>query len=298
MINLDPRLLQAAQGGELICIVGPTASGKSDIALALCEAVEGEIVSADSVQVYREFQQGTSKPTPEELSRARHHLVDFLDPHDTMTGARYPELADAAIADIRARGKVPIVCGGTFLWVRALVRGLVELPDPDQQLRDELEREANRHGRAALHRRLADVDPESAERLHPNDFVRVSRALEVYAQTGRKLSAWQGEHGFQHVRHPHQLFGITRPIDELRARIRARIRHWLANGWVDEVQALHRRGYGNARAMGSLGFKEISAHLRGELPLSELEDTIEKATRVYVRRQTTWLRGQEVTWLL
>ncbi len=288
---------QAALSGKLVCIVGPTASGKSALALALCEQIDGELVSADSVQVYKRFRLGTSKPSAEERARVPHHLVDFLEPHDTMTGARYPVLADAAIADIRARGKVPVVCGGTFLWVRALVRGIVALPDPDPQIRALLEHEAQTLGRAALHERLRRVDPESALRLHPNDFVRVSRALEVYMQTARKLSEWQGEHGFAQVRHEHALFGVTRPIEELRVRIRARIQEWLSQDWVDEVRELHAQGYGDARAMGSLGFKEISAHLRGELPLHALEDSIEIATRIYVRRQTTWLRSQEVAWL-
>ncbi len=297
MSEVHPAVLAAAQSGKLVCIVGPTASGKSDIALALCEQIGGEIVSADSVQVYKHFRLGTSKPSPEELARAPHHLVDFLQPHDTMTGARYPVLADAAIADIRARGKVPVVCGGTFLWVRALVRGIVELPDPDPAVRTMLEHDERTLGRTALHTRLAGVDPESALRLHPNDFVRVSRALEVYMQTARKLSDWQGEHGFANIRHEHVLFGVTQPIEELRARIRARIRAWLAAGWVEEVRGLHAQGYGDARAMGSLGFKEISAHLRGELAQSALEDSIEIATRIYVRRQTTWLRSQDVEWL-
>src|SRR3954447_25898567 len=175
-------------------VVGPTASGKTSLAIELCEKYDGEIVSADSVQVYRHFEVGTGKPSAEERARARHHLIDVIEPSEPMDAARFADLAELAIADIRARGKRPIVCGGTFLWVRALIHGLVPAPPADAGLRARHQARVNDVGRAGLHADLARVDPEAARRLAPNDFVRVSRALEVFELTGVRMSDWQAEH--------------------------------------------------------------------------------------------------------
>jgi tRNA dimethylallyltransferase len=178
---LDPvqqaLTIARAHPGELLAIVGPTASGKTALAVALAEQLDGEIVSADSVQVYRGFDVGSGKPTPDELRRAPHHLVSALDPMAPIDASSWAELASKAIDDVRARGKVPIVCGGTFLWVKALIFGLAEAPSASPEVRARHRATAEAEGRPALHHRLATVDPESAARLHPNDLVRVSRAL-------------------------------------------------------------------------------------------------------------------------
>ncbi|AUX48968.1 tRNA delta(2)-isopentenylpyrophosphate transferase [Sorangium cellulosum] len=280
--------------GELLVVVGPTASGKTELAIRLAERFGGEVVSADSVQIYRAFDLGSGKPTPAEQARARHHLVDVVDPLEPVDAQRFAELAEAAIADIRGRGRVPIICGGTFLWVKALVFGLSPAPPADAEVRARHRAIVEAEGRAALHARLAEVDPASAARLSPNDAVRVSRALEIYERSGRPQSAWHAEHGFRERRHAARLLAVHRERAELDRRIEARTVAWLEQGWVDEVRTLLARGYGDARAMGSVGYKQVREHLEGRLPAEELAAAIVRATRVFVRRQRTWLRDQAV----
>ena len=282
---------------ELLAIVGPTASGKTALAVALAEELGGEVLSADSVQVYRRFDRGSGKPTALELSRAPHHLVDAIDPLEPIDAAVWARLADRAIADVRARGRVPIVCGGTFFWVKALLFGLAEAPAADAQLRERHRGIAESNGRPALHEALRRVDPESAARLHPNDLVRVSRALEVHELTGKPMSAWQREHAFAVRRHRARVMAIACDPATLTERIAARVRAWLAAGWVDEVKGLLEAGYGDARAMSSVGYAQVSASLRGELPADDLEASIVRATRVFARRQRTWLNHADITWL-
>jgi len=289
----------ATTDDRLWVIVGPTASGKTKLAVELCEAHGGEIVSADSVQVYRHFDIGSGKPNADEKARARHHLVDVIEPGEPMDAARFTELAELAIAEIRSRGKRPIVCGGTFLWVRALIYGLVEAPRGDEELRARHRALCDAEGRPALHARLAEVDPTSAARLSPNDFVRVSRALEVYELSGTPLSRFHEEHGFRAPRYTARLLGVRREPAELDRRIETRARAMLAAGWIDEVRALLAAGYGATRAMNAVGYKQIVEALGGEGPLDvdALTTGIVRATRVFARRQRTWLREQPVEWV-
>ncbi|HYQ42893.1 MAG TPA: tRNA (adenosine(37)-N6)-dimethylallyltransferase MiaA [Polyangiaceae bacterium] len=280
-------------------MVGPTASGKTSLAIQLCEKYDGEIVSADSVQVYRHFEIGTGKPSREERARARHHLIDVIEPSEPMDAARFAELAELAIAEIRARGKRPIVCGGTFLWVRALLHGLVPAPPANEELRARHHARVAEVGRAGLHEELARVDPEAAQRLAPNDFVRVSRALEVYELTGVRMSEWQARHGFKAARHAARLLGVRREKDELDSRIRERVHGMLAAGWVEEARQLAERGYLETRPFAAVGYKQVALALQSGAPidLAELELSIYRATRVFARRQRTWLRDQPVEWL-
>jgi tRNA dimethylallyltransferase len=291
--------LRAARScdSELVTVVGPTATGKTALAIALAERLAGEIVSADSVQIYRGFDAGSGKPTGEELARAPHHLVSTLDPLDHVDAATWAESATAAIADVRARGRVPIVCGGTFLWVKALLYGLAQAPAGNPQVRERHRDLVEREGRPALHALLGRVDAESAARLHPNDFVRVSRALEVHDLTGKPMSIWQNEHAFRPARHGARLLAIACDPASLTERIRARVSSWLGAGWVEEVRGLVARGHGDARAMGSVGYAQIRAMLAGRLAPDDLEDAIVRATRVFARRQRTWLNHADVTWL-
>jgi tRNA dimethylallyltransferase len=286
-----------AESSKLLCIVGPTASGKTDLAMELCEAMSGEIVSADSVQIYRGFDIGSGKPTPSERARAPHHLVDTHEPGDTVDAAAWARLAEEAIADIRARGKVPIVCGGTFFWVRALVLGLVDAPPADEAVRERHRALASERGRAALHEALARVDPESARRLHPNDVVRVSRALEVYEVGGRTMTELQSSHGFRDRRHDAAFVGLKHDAAVLAERIRARVERWLAGGFIEEVEALVRAGHGSARAMSSVGYAEVHAHVEGKLAREDLATAIVRSTRTFARRQRTWLNHADVEWL-
>jgi tRNA dimethylallyltransferase len=287
------EVADAARSGKLVCIVGPTATGKTELAVRVAEEVGGEIVSADSVQVYRRFELGTGKPSADERRRAPHHLVDIVEPMDPMDAARWVALADSAIANIRARGKIPIVCGGTFLWVKALVSGLAGAPPADETIRTAHRALVDKEGRPALHAKLAAVDPKSAARLHPNDLVRVSRALEVFELTGETMTDVQERHAFRSKRHDFELFAITMSSDDLRARIEKRVRAWLDAGWIEEVKALILAGFREARAMSSVGFKEIA-----EGPLDEtVAIKIVQHTRVFARRQRTWLNHEPVRWL-
>lgn len=280
---------------ELLVIVGETASGKTALAIELAREHGGEIVGADSVQVYRGFDIGSGKPGPEELSSVVHHLLDVADPDEDFDAARFVELADAAIADVRARGRLPIVCGGTYLWVRALLHGLAAAPRAPKELRAELQREVEALGSPALHARLSAVDPRSAARLHPNDAVRIVRALEVHQLTGRPLSEWQEEHGFRTVRHRARMLAIQHPRAEIEARIERRIDGMLAAGWVEEARGLLER-YPRARAMSAVGYAEIRAHLEGTLEV-DLRTAIVRATKTFARRQRTWLAKAPVEWI-
>ncbi len=288
--EIDPQRIP-----ELWVVVGPTASGKSELAIRLCERWNGEIVSADSVQVYKYFDLGSGKPSAAEKARAPHHLIDLNEPDVPLDAGAYAALADAAIADIRARGKQPVVCGGTFLWVKALVRGLAEGAPANPELREQHRLLAEREGRAALHEQLRLVDPTAAAQLNPNDFIRVSRALEVFAVAGIPQSEWHRQHAFATERHPHKLFRVQRKPEELDRRIAKRVEGWLEQGWVAEVRSLIERGFGDTRAMGSVGYREVKAFLEGEVPESELAQRIVQKTRIFVRRQRTWLRDLELT---
>lgn len=293
----DRASIEPPSARELLVVVGPTASGKSDLAMELCARFGGEILSADSVQIVRRFDIGSGKPSAEDRARVPHHLIDACDPMDPMDAARFAAAADLAIEDIRARGKVPIVCGGTFLWVKALVRGLAPGAPADPVIRRAHAELAEREGRAALHEKLIAIDPAAAARLAPNDLVRVSRALEVFEITGTTLTDWHGAHRFETTRHAARMIGISYPRDVLDERIAARARGWLAGGWLDEVRELLADGLGDARAMGSVGYKQVREAVAGDLPMSELEGAIVRATRVFVRRQRTWLRDEPVTWV-
>lgn len=282
---------------RLLCIVGPTASGKTELAVDVCDAVGGEIISADSVQIYRGFDVGSGKPTVEERRKAPHHLIDVLDPTEAVDAAAYARLATDAIAEVRARGKVPVLCGGTFFWVRSLWLGLVAAPPGDARIRERHRALVETKGKSALHDELARVDPISAKRLHPNDLVRVSRALEVYELSGRTMSELQAEHGFRGTRIEVAMLGVTMAPDVLTERIARRVDAWLEQGWIEEVEGLLARGARGARAMGAVGYKEVLAHVDGSLPREELRDAIVRSTRTFARRQRTWLKGAPVEWL-
>jgi tRNA dimethylallyltransferase len=282
-----------------LVVVGPTASGKTELAVELATQLDGEIVSADSVQVYRHFQIGTGKPSPAERARAMHHLIDIREPDQPLDAATWAELAREHVFEIAKRGKRPIVCGGTFLWVRALLFGLAPTPPASPEIRERHRVIAETKGRAALHTELRSVDPESAARLAPNDFVRVSRALEVLELTGQPLSRWHREHGFQKPLFSARLLGVRREKLELDERISSRAVAMIERGWLEEVRELRARGYGDVRAMGSVGYKQLAQGLDAEArpEPARLLESIVRATRIFARRQRTWLRDQPVEWL-
>lgn len=272
----------------LIVIAGPTASGKSALALETAERLGGEIVNADSQQVYRHFDIGTAKPTAEELARVPHHLVSIVEPDEAFHAARYQRLADAAIADIHARGRRAVVVGGTGLYLRVLLRGVVDAPGTDGALRAELELESDE----ALHARLVEVDPPSAAKLPVADRVRVIRALEIHALTGEAASAHRARHGFQAERYASQYFVLTPPREALYAAINARARAMFDAGLVEETRALVSRGFRDAAPMRSVGYVQALACLEGRLTREAAIAELAQKTRHYAKRQFTWFKKE------
>jgi tRNA dimethylallyltransferase len=282
----------------LLVIVGPTGSGKSELGLRLAQQVGGEIVSADSVQVYRHFDIGSGKLPEPERRGIPHHGIDVFEPEAEVDASRFAELADAWITDIRARGRVPIVCGGTYLWIRALVHGLVPAPGKNEAIRERHRHIVETEGRSALHALLVPVDPRAAARLNPNDTVRVSRALEVYELLGRPLSELHEEHAFATERYLPLYVGIEHGAS-LDGRFEARVDAMLDQGFVQEVRDLCAAGYGASRPMKSVGYRQVRALLELE-PTPQREAVareVVRAMRVFARRQRTWLKGRKVTWL-
>lgn len=278
---------------RLVVLGGPTASGKSALALALAEQLGGEIVSADSQQVYRGFDIGTAKPSSEELQRVPHHLVSILDGRARrMDAARFAALADEAIAQIHARHRVPIVVGGTGLYLRALLHGVVPGPGRDDAFRQALAARVAAGGWAAAHAELQRVDPQSAAKLSMNDRVRIERALEIHHLTGQPASVLRAAHGFADDRYRYLGFTLSPPRGKLYARIDARTRAMFAAGLVEETEALLRAGYAEAPPMGSIGYAQAQALLAGKLSRDEAIDQAAHATRKYAKRQLTWFKKE------
>ena len=280
-----------------VVLVGPTASGKSAVALELARRFDGEIVSADSAQVYRGMDIGTAKPDAATRARVRHHLLDLIDPTEAYSAARFRGDAVAAIADIRARGRVPIVAGGTMLYVKALREGLSELPQADPALRAELDARAARIGWPAMHAELARVDPATAARLAPTDAQRIQRALEVHELTRRPLSSLQGARNASFDEALSLVVALV-PADrsKLHAAIAQRFDAMLAEGLVDEVAALRERfdlrpGLPSMRAVG---YRQVLDCLDGRLDRAALRERGIAATRQLAKRQLTWLRSMDV----
>ncbi len=290
--------MDAADKPPLLAIVGPTASGKSDLALQLALRHQGEIISADSVQIYRYFDIGSGKPSAAELASVPHHLIGAIEPTEEMDASLFAERALKAIEDVRSRGHLPIICGGTFLWVRALIYGLAPAPPKDDELRQRHRQLVEAEGRAALHLKLKAVDPASFERLEPNDFVRVSRALEVYELTGTPLSEFQAQHGFREPRFRVHFLGVQHTPEALTERIRQRAAKMLERGWLTEVRQLAERGFRETRPMASVGYRQVLEFIdAGRAEDEALLDEVTRVTRIFARRQRTWLRDEPIEWL-
>lgn len=280
---------------KLVVLLGPTGSGKSDLAVRLAEEIGAEILNADSMQLYRGLDIGTAKPGPDELARVAHHLVGVVAPEVNFTASDFRREATAIIEEITARRKKVIVVGGTGLYIRALLEGLVDSPKADPALRCQLEALPGEE----LLRRLFEVDPESASRLHPNDRVRLVRALEVFSQTGCPVSALRNEHGFSGAYYRTLKIGIKVDRQELYRRLDRRVDAMLEAGLAAEVRSLLAAGYGaELKSMRSIGYKEMCAFLAGELSHDEAVRLIKRDTRRYAKRQLTWFnRDNEIYWL-
>jgi tRNA dimethylallyltransferase len=282
---------------RLLALAGPTASGKTDAALALAQALDAEIVSVDSALVYRGMDIGTAKPTPEQLWAVPHHLIDIRDPRDAYSAAEFVADATRAVADIHARGRIALLVGGTMLYFKALFEGLDAMPPADAATRAQLEAEAAARGWPALHGELARVDPATAARLAPNDAQRIQRALEVFRTTGQPLSAFQrGGGGGGGALRPAALLSLE-PADRawLHERIARRFDAMLQAGFLDEVQALRARGdlHAGLPSMRAVGYRQAWEALDGQWPLAQLRERGVAATRQLAKRQLTWLRSME-----
>lgn len=275
---------------KIVAVVGHTASGKTGLAIVLAERLHGEIVCCDSMQIYREMDIGTAKPTPEELARVPHHTVDFVDPMRPYSCADYAADAEKAIIDILSRGKLPIICGGTGLYLDTL---LFERPFDEcggrSDVRERLEREAEELGAHALHLRLSEVDPESAAKIHENNVRRVIRALEIFETTGKKKSELDAL--ASPAKYDFLAFELRRTdMAERYARIEARIDEMLATGLLEETKKLFEMGIfeKNPTAAQAIGYKEMLGYVRGEMLLSAARERLIIATRQYAKRQVTW----------
>ena len=275
-----------------VFLQGPTAAGKSALALAIAARLPCEIVSVDSGQVYRGMDIGTAKPTAAERAAVPHHLIDICDPNEPYSAGQFRDDARRLIADIEARGRIALLVGGTFLYFRALERGIADLPTADAATRQAIEDEAAARGWAALHAELARIDPVVAARIAPADRQRIGRAIEVYRLTGRPLSAWQAEAEVD--ANPPALRLILAPADRqtLYAAVDARFTAMLRAGLLDEVAALREAGYARELpALRAVGYRQACAHLAGEIDYPALVETGRTASRQYAKRQLTWLRG-------
>jgi tRNA dimethylallyltransferase len=275
-----------------IGLAGPTASGKTAAALAIAQALPVEIISVDSALVYRGMDIGTAKPTRDELARAPHHLIDILDPSEAYSAAQFAADAQRLITQIRARGRLPLLVGGTMLYFKALLDGLDAMPTADPALRADIDAEAARRGWPAMHEELARVDPPTAARLAPNDAQRIQRALEVWRATGRPLSSFH--HGPRNEAPPEPLIALE-PAQRgwLHERIAQRFDAMLAEGLVDEVRRLRERGdlHPGLPSMRCVGYRQVWEALDAGTPMAELRERGIAATRQLAKRQLTWLRS-------
>jgi tRNA dimethylallyltransferase len=284
---------------RLLVLVGPTAVGKTALSLDIAERFGCEIISGDSMQVYRGMDIGTAKATAEERARVRHHLIDIRDPDEPYSVADFQREAETAIRDIHARGKLPFIVGGTGLYIESVCYAYdFHEGGRDPAYRDRMLDFAREFGNEALHRKLADVDPAAAARLHPNDLRRVIRALEVYEQTGSTLTEQLAR---QTRESPYRLcmIGLAMDRDRLYARIEERVDGMIRQGLVDEVKRLMERGFDESMtAMQGLGYKEIVAHLRGEMTLAEATELLKRNTRRFAKRQLSWFRHMDgIRWV-
>jgi tRNA dimethylallyltransferase len=284
---------------NLVIIQGPTASGKSELAVRLAESFSGEIVNADSMQIYRGMDIGTAKPCQDLWDRVPHHLLGIVDPDRPFSAADFRREAERAIRDIHERGKNVFIAGGTGLYIKALTGGLVDSPGGNEELRDELKRVAKSFGNMVLYDRLVRVDPVTAEKLHPNDLLRIIRALEVYEMTGRPVSELRSRHCFSDAgAYCYLKLGIKVDRTELYRRIDSRVDWMFEHGLVEEVRGLLAKGYlPRLKAMQSLGYRQVCAYLSGEYSFEEAVRLIKRDTRRYAKRQMTWFRrDDEIKW--
>ena len=292
MTETDPR-------PKIIVLTGPTAVGKTGLSLKLARVFGARIVNADSLQVYRHLDIGTAKPTPAEQAAAVHYLLDVVDPDQDFDAAAYLNLARPLIERLHRRGVPVLVVGGTGLYLRSLVKGLFPGPGGDEAVRDRFKELARREGRQALHRRLAEVDPEAAARLHPHDVFRVVRALEVHELTGRSLSDFHADHALGEAPYQTLFFCLNLPRPELYERIERRTDEMFAAGLVEETAAVLERGFSpDLKPLQAIGYRQAAALLQGKMTEAQARAEVKTQTRRLAKRQLTWFRAQpEAVWV-
>ena len=278
---------------KIISICGPTGIGKTSFAISLAQKFNGEIIGADSMQIYKYLDIGTAKPDEEERAAAVHHLVDFLDPDQDFDAGQYETRATKLIDSLHDEGKLPIVAGGTGLYIRSLLYGLFRSRPADSDTIDALTRELDEKGSLALHEELEHCDPDAARRIHPNDGFRIVRALEVFKNCGSTISEKQGEHGFAHKKFDSLTLGLTMDRDRLYERINRRVDIMMEQGLLNEVAQLREKGYSlELKSMQSIGYRHMGMYLKGEVDLDEAVRLLKRDTRRYAKRQFTWFRKE------
>ena len=282
----------------LVVILGPTAAGKSKLAIELAQKFGLEIINADSMQIYRGMDIGSAKPSLKERSLVTHHLIDIKDPDEEFSAAQYKEVAKNCIDSLTQKGTSILVVGGTGFYIRALTKGLFPVPSANLKLREELKEKEETQGKWYLYRELEKVDPEAASTIHPNDTFRIVRALEVFHLTGKPISQHQKEHQFKHSLFNLLKIGLMRKRGEIYDRIELRVDNMIKDGLVEEVRQLLKKGYSpTIKPFQSLGYKQILEYLQGDLNLDEAVSLIKRNTKRYAKRQLTWFRkDSEIRW--
>jgi len=277
---------------RVIVISGPTGLGKTHLAIELADFFHSEIVSADSIQIYRHMNIGTAKPTPEEQMRIRHHLIDIIDPDEPFDAAQYAKIARKTVKDLHQKGIIPFVVGGTGLYIRALLQGLFQSKPPDLEIRKQLRKEANVVGLPVLYNRLVDFDPDAAEKIHPHDEFRIIRALEVIEVTGKKISSLHQSHRFLDRPFNALIIGLDMDREKLYQRINNRVDVMIKAGLLAEVEGFLAKGYSpSLKSMQSIGYRHMIDYLEGRLAWDETVRTMKRDTRRYAKRQLTWFKG-------
>ncbi|OGR12890.1 MAG: tRNA (adenosine(37)-N6)-dimethylallyltransferase MiaA [Desulfobacula sp. GWF2_41_7] len=283
---------------RIIIICGPTGVGKTPLAVRVAQKFNGEIVGADSMQIYRHLNIGTAKPDPEEMDLVRHHLIDCIDPKDEFDAGRYVKLADKAIQDITSRGKIPIITGGTGLYIKALLNGLFRSESICTETLSRLALELKEKGVHALYEKLSECDPKAADRIHPNDSFRVIRAIEVFQTTGNRISDYQKRHSFHDHRYESLKIGLYLEREKLYDRINQRVDMMMNKGLLNEVLSMVENGYSfNLKSMQSIGYRHMAMFIQKKIDLPEAINLLKRDTRRYAKRQFTWFnKDKDIAW--
>jgi tRNA dimethylallyltransferase len=284
---------------KIIVVCGPTAVGKTSAAINLAKIFNGEIIGADSRQIYRYMNIGTAKPAQEQLAAIPHYLIDFVDPDQHFDAKQFAKMAHEIILKLILKNQVPFIVGGTGLYIKALLQGLFEDNFSDQLVRERLKMDADKFGKQALFKRLTKIDPETANRLHPNDLYRIIRALEVYEVSGKPISRWHHEHGFSEKRYSVLKIGLYLDRDVLYKRIDQRVDMMISEGLIEEVRAILKKGYSpELKSMKAIGYTHVIDYLMGNCSQADAVRSLKRDTRRYSKRQMTWFRADsEINWI-